>query len=129
MAAEIPDQNEALVPIRDQVFKLFEFRYPDMPPKLRAWFAATSPEISATDEYAKIESLFILDDNPLVIQAMLVKLVWGFSSEISAKSYLDWASNQPNTAVSMLAKQLQIISAIDMQSQGESLLGDELGDD
>ena len=60
---------------------------------------------------------------------MLVKLVWGFSSEISAKSYLDWASNQPNTAVSMLAKQLQIISAIDMQSQGESLLGDELGDD
>ena len=127
MAAQIPDENEALVPIREDVFALFEYFYPRMPAKLRAWFAATSPEVSITDGYSDIESLFYLDDHPLVISAMLVKLVWGLSSEISAKSYLDWASNSINSEVSALARQLQRISAQDMQYQGESLLGDQLG--
>ena len=128
MASQIPDDNEVMVPLRDDVFALFEHLYPLMPAKLRAWFAATSPELASTDEYSDIESLFYLDDHPLVISAMLVKLCWGLSSEISAKSYLDWATNSISSEVSTLAKQLGIISAMDLQAQGEGLLGDELGE-
>lgn len=126
MAAQIPDENESLRPLRDEIVVLFSKLYPYFPPKLRAWFAATSPEVSVFDDYSDIESLFYLDDHPLVVSTMLVKLVWGMSSEVSAKSYLDWAANSVNSEVSALAKQLRKITQQDMQYQSDSLVGDEL---
>ena len=127
MASQIPDENDSLRPLRDEIVELFSSFWPHFPPKLRAWFAATSPEVAVFDDYTDIESLFVLDDNPLVVASMLVKLVYGTSSEVSAKSYLDWAANNSiNSEVSRLAKQLLELTLNDLQLQSESLLGDEL---
>ena len=126
MAAEIPDENEAMLERRTEVLTLFTSMYPRLPAELRAWFAATSPEVASFDGYDEVSSLFFLDDDPLVISTMMIKLLWGMSSEMDAKSYLDWASSQINPKVSRLAKKLNRISIMDIQTQGANLLGDEL---
>ena len=113
MAAEIPDDNETMRPLRDSIFDLFTDYYPKLPPRVRAWLAATSPDYSLYEGDSDVQSLFYLDDSSLVVSAMLVKIVWGSTEELNAESYLEYASRSIDPTVANLARQLSLIVAQD----------------
>ncbi|MEC9157855.1 MAG: hypothetical protein VYB77_06985 [Planctomycetota bacterium] len=113
MAAEIPDDNEPMRPLRDSIFNLFIDYYPKLPPRVRAWLAATSPDYSLYTGYSDVQNLFYLDDSSVVVSAMLVKIVWGSTEELNAESYLENASRSIDPTVANLARQLRLIVAQD----------------